>query len=237
MPELTSRDNQGDLLLEMQDICVHHADSPIIDDINLSLYRGEIVTLIGPNGAGKSTLVKVALDIIKADWGTVKLSAGCRIGYVPQSISLDATLPLTVSRFLNLTEVIKESELKRLAEEVGIQGILRRSMHLISGGELRRVLLCKALLRMPDLLILDEPTAGVDISGQGQFYQLVRHIRDRYRCDILLISHDLHIVMAATDHVYCLNHHLCCTGRPEQVQAHPEYLAIFGDQGAQTLGV
>ena len=225
------------VLLELSGITVSHGDSPAIENINMAIEQGEIVTVIGPNGAGKSTLIKTALGILPPDSGSVTIEPDCSIGYVPQSVTLDPALPLSVSRFLKLSAVTDVDEIRRVLGQVGAVAIENASMHGISGGEMRRVLLARALLKTPDLLILDEPTAGVDIGGQGEIYRLIRSIRDRYRCGILLVSHDLHIVMAETDRVFCLNRHLCCSGAPEDVREHPEYLALFGDQSAQGIGI
>ncbi len=227
----------ADKLLELVDVTVNSGNTPIIERINLTLHRGEIVTVIGPNGAGKSTLIKTALDIIKPDRGQVLRNPSARIGYVPQSVTLDPTLPLTVKRFLQLASKAGDPELIEMLNLVGANELLRVSMHRVSGGEMRRILLARALLKRPDILILDEPTAGVDINGQADLYQLIQTIRDQYHCGTLLVSHDLHIVMAATDRVLCLNRHLCCSGAPEQVMEHPEYLAIFGQKAAAELGI
>ncbi|MGI9318581.1 MAG: zinc ABC transporter ATP-binding protein ZnuC [bacterium] len=224
-------------LLQLKNISVYHDQKAVIENINLTLHRGEIVTVIGPNGAGKSTLIKTALGIIHPDQGKVERSGSLRVGYVPQSVSLDSTLPLTVSRFLRLSSRSNAGDLDQAMDQVGANGLLHNSMHTLSGGELRRILLVRALLKKPDILILDEPTAGVDISGQAALYHLIQQIRDQYQCGVLLVSHDLHIVMAATDRVFCLNRHLCCSGAPEQVQEHPEYLAIFGQQNAHEIGI
>jgi len=228
-------------LLSLTDITVSRGDTPVIENINMTLHRGEIVTVIGPNGAGKSTLIKTALGILRPNQGTVNRPKQVRIGYVPQSVTLDQALPLTVARFLKLALINgggpSAEVLAAVLQQVGATGLLDHSMHQISGGEMRRILLARALLKQPDLLILDEPTAGVDISGQSDIYRLIQDIRDQYRCGILLVSHDLHVVMAATDRVFCLNHHLCCSGEPEHVQAHPEYLALFGHQGADNIGI
>lgn len=224
-------------LLTLTDISVFRANSAIIENISLTLHRGEIVTVIGPNGAGKSTLIKTALGIISPDRGAITRSKKLRMGYVPQTISLDIGMPLTVQRFLLLSPQASIGRLPQTLELVGATGLLEHSMHTLSGGEMRRILLGRALLAEPDILILDEPTAGVDISGQAALYQLIQKIRQQYQCGILLVSHDLHIVMAATDRVFCLNRHLCCSGRPEQVRAHPQYIAIFGAQAAAEIGV
>lgn len=233
----TTRLEAAEVLLKLDQISVTHDQTPIIENISLTLHRGEIVTVIGPNGAGKSTLIKAALGIVKPGSGNVERSKSLIVGYVPQSVSLDSALPISVSRFLRLSSHAASEELKRALHQVGAEQLLDSSMHVLSGGELRRILLARALLKKPDILILDEPTAGVDISGQADLYHLIQQIRDQYRCGVLLVSHDLHIVMAATDRVFCLNRHLCCSGAPEQVREHPEYLAIFGHQTAEEIGI
>jgi len=224
-------------VLSLTDVTVRHGSEPTIEGISLSLYPGEIITVIGPNGAGKSTLIKTALGIIKPDSGKVGIADNTVIGYVPQSVSLDPSLPIAVDRFLKLSGIGERSVQNTVLEQVGAQHLINASMHRLSGGEMRRVLLARALLKRPDLLILDEPTSGVDINGQAALYTLIQAIRDQYQCAVLLVSHDLHIVMAATDQVLCLNRHMCCQGRPEQVRAHPEYLAIFGAREAASIGV
>jgi len=225
------------LLLQLSDVTVSHGDRSTLESVSMDLSRREIVTVIGPNGAGKSTLIKTALGIIQPDKGEVHRIAGIQIGYVPQSVSLDPTLPLTVERFLRLGAAVSDSTVKEMLTMVGVKNLQTASMHRISGGEMRRVLLARALLKKPDLLILDEPTAGVDIAGQNDIYTLIGSIRDQYQCGVLLVSHDLHIVMAATDRVLCLNRHLCCSGSPEHVREHPEYLAIFGSNPADRIGI
>jgi len=227
----------SETLLTLDRVCVTRSNIPVIENISLSLHRGEIITVIGPNGAGKSTLIKTALGIIKPDRGSVDLMPLSTVGYVPQTVSIDPTLPLKVERFLRLCPgTVKEDAIAAL-QMVGAEHIAQQSMHTVSGGEMRRVLLARALLKKPDLLILDEPTAGVDINGQAALYHLIQQIRTSLGCGVLLVSHDLHIVMAATDQVLCLNRHLCCSGAPEQVREHPEYLAIFGDKSAAEIGI
>jgi len=233
----TKRLEPAEVLLKLNQISVTHDQAIVVENIDLTLHRGEIVTVIGPNGAGKSTLIKAALGIVKPVSGNVERSESLTVGYVPQSVSLDSALPVSVSRFLRLSSRAGSDELKSALDQVGAAQLLDSSMHVLSGGELRRILLARALLKKPDILILDEPTAGVDISGQAALYHLIQQIRDQYHCGVLLVSHDLHIVMAATDRVFCLNRHLCCSGAPEQVREHPEYLAIFGHQTAEEIGI
>ena len=224
-------------LIEARGLCVRYDDRTILDSVDLYVSRGEIVTVIGLNGAGKSTLVRALLGLIKTQSGRVLRQAGLRIGYSPQHLHLDPTLPLSVARFLTLGSRSPRGRLEALLAEVGVAERLDSQMADISGGELHRVLLARALLRKPDLLVLDEPLAGVDVSGQSELYRLIAEIRDRYACGVLLVSHDLHVVMAATDRVICINHHVCCTGRPESVTQHPEFVALFGRHVAEVLAV
>ncbi|MFC1664537.1 ATP-binding cassette domain-containing protein [Pseudomonadota bacterium] len=219
-------------LLEINKVSKRFDDHQALSGVDLKIHRGEIVTLIGPNGSGKTTLVRIALGLLRPDGGRVKRLKNLKIGYVPQLIHIDATLPLRVSRFLTIGRRHRQMlvPLSRVTEEVGIAGLLDKQLNNLSGGELRRVLLGRALLQNPDFLVLDEPSAGVDVSGQSELYKLIRDIRDHHNCGILLVSHDLHFVMAATDRVVCLNHHICCDGQPEVVSRHPEYLSLFGPQ-------
>ena len=208
-----------------------------IEAIDLTLRRGEITSLIGPNGAGKSTLLRLILGIIEPSSGYVERTPGLRIGYVPQKLQIDPTLPITVSRFLALSSSKDIQGRKYVLQEVGAAHLADRALQELSGGELQRVLLARALLRDPDLLVLDEPGQGVDINGQAELFQMIDHVRRQHGCAVLLVSHDLHLVMAATDHVICLNHHICCRGRPETVSEHPEYQALFGKPVAAAVAV
>jgi zinc transport system ATP-binding protein len=183
--------------------------------------------VIGPNGAGKTTLLRVALGLQRPDAGHLHRRAGLRFGYVPQRLAIDETLPLTVRRFLALSPRVPRDLAAALAE-VGAAYTLDLPVQTLSGGELQRVLLARALLREPDLLVLDEPVQGVDIKGQAELFALIRRVRDKRGCAVLLVSHDLHLVMAATDRVVCLNHHVCCSGHPEAVSRDPAYRALFG---------
>ena len=216
------------LLIETKDISLKLDGKQILDKVDIRLHKGEIVTLIGPNGAGKSTLVRVILGLIKADSGEVKLTPKLRIGYMPQRLSIDPVLPLTVRRFLTLAQRCPESKLTETLTEVGAEDLLDSAIQTLSGGETQRVLLARAMLRNPDLLILDEPVQGVDITGQEELYRLIGTIRKRRGCGILMISHDLHMVMSATDQVLCLNRHVCCSGHPDKVRVDPSYVALFG---------
>ena len=224
-------------LIAAQALSVRFRERTVLDRVDLKVSRGEIVTLIGLNGAGKSTLVRALLGLIVPDAGRVRRQPGLRIGYSPQHLHLDATLPLTVARFLTLGARAPRQRLRELLADVGVADVLDNQIAESSGGEMHRVLLARALLPKPDLLVLDEPLAGVDVAGQSELYRLIAGIRDRYACGVLMVSHDLHMVMAATDRVVCINHHVCCTGRPESVTRHPEFVALFGRHVAEGLAV
>jgi zinc transport system ATP-binding protein len=219
-------------LVNANHIRVNFGSKTVLTDVQLSVHRKEIVTLIGPNGAGKSTLVRVVLGLIKPSSGDIQLEPNIRIGYMPQKMQIESFLPLSVKRFLALAGDIhqKQSKLYPLLQQLKIEHLLEHPIQAISGGELQRVLLARALLREPDLLVLDEPVQGIDIMGQEGLYRLIMHIRDVLGCGVLMVSHDLHFVMAGTDSVICLNKHVCCSGHPKAVSRHPEFLSLFGYQ-------
>lgn len=225
-------------LVELKQIQLVAEQRTILRDIDLVLSRGQIVTLIGPNGSGKSSLVKIVVGLLKASSGQRQLAANLRIGYMPQALKLDKSLPLTVRHFLQLSRT-KPSPIELLIalNDVGAEPLLEQSIHTLSGGEWQRVLLARALLQKPDLLVLDEPMQGVDLTGQEELYNLIAQLPKKYHCGVLMVSHDLHLVMAATDSVICLNGHICCHGHPESVSNHPEYLRLFGLQGSKGLAV
>ncbi|WP_185265773.1 zinc ABC transporter ATP-binding protein ZnuC [Halopseudomonas xiamenensis] len=222
----------SDTLLSLSQVGLRRHGNAILEDITLQVRRGEIVTLIGPNGAGKTSLVRIVLGLLKADSGEVQRQPRLRIGYMPQKLQVDATLPLTVLRFLLLAPGVKRAAALQALGEVGAEHLAQRPLQQVSGGELQRILLARALLRQPDLLVLDEPVQGVDVNGQIELYQLITRLRDRYGCGVLMVSHDLHLVMATTNTVVCLNRHVCCSGRPEQVSADPAFVALFGEQAS-----
>ena len=228
----------SDPLLEAQGVRLAFAGRQVLDGVDLTVSPGEIVTLIGPNGAGKSTLVRVLLGLVRADAGKVYRRPGLTIGYMPQRLTLDPVLPLTVRRFLQLAgRGLDDGRLQAALDEVGAGHVLANPIQQVSGGELQRVLLARALLREPQLLVLDEPVQGVDVTGQSELYALIADLRRRRHCGVLMVSHDLHLVMAATDSVVCLNTHVCCSGHPESVSRHPAYLKLFGPREAATLAV
>ncbi|MBD9372177.1 metal ABC transporter ATP-binding protein [Rhizobium sp. ARZ01] len=207
----------------------------LVRGVDFSISRGEIVTLIGPNGSGKSTTAKLAIGVTRPDEGHVSRLPNLRVGYVPQKLSIDWTMPLTVERFMTLTSPLRGGEIDAALEATGIRHLARAEVQHLSGGEFQRALLARAIARKPDLLVLDEPVQGVDFSGEIALYDLIKTIRNTTGCGILLISHDLHVVMAETDTVICLNGHVCCRGTPEVVRESPEYLRLFGARASQTL--
>ncbi|HJO10999.1 MAG TPA: zinc ABC transporter ATP-binding protein ZnuC, partial [Gammaproteobacteria bacterium] len=196
-----------------------------------------IVTLIGPNGAGKTTMIRIVLGLLQPDSGTIKRQASLSIGYMPQQLHIEPTLPLTVLRFLQLARKNDPGQIDSVLEKIKISHLLYHQIQDISGGEMQRVLLARALIRKPELLILDEPAQGVDLAGQAELYQLINQITNEQQCGVLMISHDLHLVMSATDEVICLNQHICCHGKPEQVSNDPAYLDLFGPGAAQNIAV
>lgn len=224
-------------LVELEHIAVTFGQRTVLKDISLSLAPGRIMTLLGPNGAGKSTLVRVVLGLVEPARGRLKRADGLRIGYVPQKLHLDVTLPLTVDRFMRLRPGVKKGDILPALQRVQAAHLLNAPMQKLSGGENQRVLLARALLNSPQLLVLDEPTQGVDVNGQLALYNLIDTLRHELGCGVLMVSHDLHLVMAKTDEVLCLNHHICCSGTPEAVSVHPEFISMFGPVGAEQLAV
>ena len=209
----------------------------VLDAVSLTVAPGEIVTLIGPNGAGKSSLARVLLGLVEPSKGRVTRQAGLSVGYVPQRFAVPETIPLTVRRLLTLTRKAREADMARVLEETGISHLAATPVTTLSGGEQQRALIARALLRDPDFLVLDEPVQGVDFIGEAQLYALISAIRKRRGCGILMVSHDLHVVMAESDRVVCLNGHVCCEGGPETVKGHPEFARLFGPEAARALAV
>jgi zinc transport system ATP-binding protein len=226
----------SDALIRLERVSVGFAGQAVLQDVHLAVQPGEIVTLIGPNGAGKTTLVRAVLGLLKPDSGSVWRKPRLRIGYMPQKLHVDATLPLSVLRFLRLVPGVDRGKALAALAEVGAEQVLDSPLQGISGGELQRVLLARALLRQPELLVLDEPVQGVDVAGQAELYRLITRLRDRHGCGVLMVSHDLHLVMSTTDQVVCLNRHVCCSGHPEQVSGDPAFVELFG-QDAKSLAI
>jgi zinc transport system ATP-binding protein len=224
-------------LIELSGVSFRRGGRPILDHVDVTVAPGEIVTLVGQNGAGKSTLVKIALGLLSPDGGTVARKAGLRVGYQPQKLSMDAALPLSVRRFLSLTATCPAVDMVDVLQRVGMAHMAEASVHTLSGGELQRVMLARALLRKPELLVLDEPAQNVDISGAVDIYKVIAAQRDATGCGVLLISHDLNVVMAQTTRVYCINGHVCCSGLPADVSRHPEFVRLFGAAAAGMLTI
>ncbi|NRG17476.1 metal ABC transporter ATP-binding protein [Rhizobiales bacterium] len=234
---LDASQNTPGRLIDMKNVGVRRGGRWLVRGIDLCVNAGEIVTLIGPNGSGKSTTARTALGVVKPDEGGVTRKPQLKVGYVPQKLAIDWTLPLSVKRLMTLTENHPAREIEEALEAVGIAHMERAEVQHLSGGEFQRALLARAIIRKPDLLVLDEPVQGVDFTGQVALYRLIKEIRDRTGCGILLISHDLHVVMADTDTVVCLNGHICCRGTPQSVASSAEYLKLFGTRAAETLAL
>lgn len=224
-------------LLAASHICVRFGGDEVLHDVTLSLAPGEIVTILGPNGSGKSTLLRALLGIVPVAEGRVTRAPGLRLGYVPQRLMIDRTMPMTVRRFLSLPTRVSDQAAAEALTRTGMAGHEADQMTQLSGGQLQRVVLARALLGKPQVLMLDEPTQGLDQPGEAAFYRLIEEVRRDTGAAILMVSHDLHVVMAASDRVICLNGHLCCEGTPRVVSTAPEYRALFGlgTQGALAL--
>jgi len=215
-------------LIQLRAVSLRAGNRDILQHVSLTLHAGEILSIVGPNGAGKTTLLKVMLGLLSPTQGAVVREPALCIGYMPQRLHIDPLFPLTVKRFLQLGQTARA--FSHILAEVGVsEAVLDSPLAAVSGGELQRILLARALLREPDLLVLDEPAQGVDLMGQGELYSLISQIRVKHDCAIVLVSHDLNVVMAQTDTVVCLNQHICCSGRPEAVTRDPAFTALFGD--------
>jgi zinc transport system ATP-binding protein len=226
---------KGEPLLRLEGVGVERNGRWLIRDIDLRICRGEILTLIGPNGSGKTTIARVALGLVEPSAGSVWRRPNLRIGYVPQKLSIDKNLPVTTAHLLNMTARLSLENINRALRRTGALHCLDRQLSSLSGGETQRILLARAMLMSPDLLVLDEPAQGVDFAGETELYHLIEELRDELGCAILLISHDLHIVMAASDNVICLNNHVCCSGPPSKVAADPQYARLFGEKASSVL--
>lgn len=224
-------------LIEGRQLALTRGRLLTLDRIDIAVRAGEIVTIIGPNGAGKTTLLKVLLGLIAPDGGEVIRRSGLKVGYLPQRLQLDPVLPMSVERLMTLTARRPRAAVIAALAETGVADLVDAAVHSLSGGELQRVLLARALAATPDLLVLDEPVQGVDFTGEAALYELISSLRRNRGCGVLMVSHDLHLVMAATDRVVCLNHHVCCAGSGEAVSRHPEYARLFGPRAAHALAI
>lgn len=236
MPQMPTA-GLGMSLVTLNNLTIHHGGNPVLTGVNFNIQAGEIVTVVGPNGSGKSTLLRAIIGALRPSAGQVVRASGLRVGYVPQKLHIDPTLPLTVRRFLSLPLRVTNAAATQALEQAGAGRLANQQMAGLSGGQFQRVLLARALLCDPQLLILDEATQGLDQPGSAAFYQQIETVRQHLGCAVLMVSHELHVVMAASDRVICLNGHVCCEGEPEQVASAPEYRALFGSgtQGALAL--
>ncbi len=224
-------------LISAEGLTLRYGRHTIVENVDLAVRPGEIVTVIGPNGAGKTTLLKLLLGLLAPSSGSVRRREGLRVGYLPQRLQLDPVLPITVARLMTLTVKRPRAEVEAALAETGVARLIDAPVQSLSSGELQRVLLARTLLLDPDLLVLDEPVQGVDFTGEADLYELIGALRHARGCGVIMVSHDLHVVMAATDRVLCLNRHVCCAGTAEAVGQDPEYARLFGRRAAQALAV
>ena len=225
---------QNKLLVKLENAGVYRSSKWLVRGISFEINQGQIVTLIGPNGSGKTTTAKMILNIMSADEGLVEGNANS-MAYVPQKINIDWTMPLRVIDFMKITSSLNNTQITESLVMTGVDKLLYNQIHSLSGGEFQRVLIARAIAKKPDLLVLDEPVQGVDFNGEIALYNLIKEISVNLNCGILLISHDMHFVMSTTDHVICLNGHICCSGSPSNVVKNPEYIKLFGEHNSETL--
>ena len=226
--------NQKKLLVKLENAGVQRMSKWLVKEISFEISQGQIVTLIGPNGSGKTTTAKMILNIMNADEGQITRNTN-KMAYVPQKINIDWTMPLRVIDFMKITNNLNNNQVIESLTTTGVDKLLYNQIHNLSGGEFQRVLIARAIAKKPDLLVLDEPVQGVDYNGEIALYNLIKKISVNLNCGILLISHDMHFVMSTTDHVVCLNGHICCSGTPSSVVKNPEYIKLFGEHNSETL--
>lgn len=226
--------SKNNLLVNLENAGVYKSPKWLIRGVSLEVRRGQIVTLIGPNGSGKTTTAKMVLSILEPDEGSMKRYTD-KIAYVPQKINIDWTMPLRVVDFMRLTNNLNDNEVSESLNQTGVEKLFKEQIHGLSGGEFQRVLLARAIAKKPELLVLDEPVQGVDFNGEIDLYNIIKNISANLNCGILLVSHDLHFVMSATDHVVCLNGHICCSGKPSAVIKDKAYIELFGEHRSKTL--
>ena len=225
---------ENNALVKLENAGVYKSSKWLVRGISFEVNKGQIVTLIGPNGSGKTTAAKMILNILNADEGLITSNTN-KMAYVPQKINIDWTMPLRVIDFMKITSSINNGQITEALTLTGVEKLLYNEVHNLSGGEFQRVLIARAVAKKPELLVLDEPVQGVDFNGEIALYNLIKKISDKLNCGILLISHDMHFVMSATDHVICLNGHICCSGTPSTVIKNPAYIKLFGEHNAETL--
>lgn len=215
-------------LVEVENLSIRYGANTVLSNVSLRIDAGEIVTIVGPNGSGKTSLLRAIIGAVKPFTGRVTHGAGIRLGYVPQKLHIDPTLPMSVARFLALPSGVAAGDIVTALKQAGVPELAKAQMSRLSGGQFQRVLLARALIGKPQLLILDEATQGLDQPGSAAFYRQIETVRRETGCAVLMISHELHVVMSASDRVICLNGHVCCEGAPEVVASAPEYRALFG---------
>lgn len=228
---------QTNLLLKADSVGLSRGGTALLSNISMEVNSGEIVCIVGPNGAGKTTLIRLLMGLEPISNGTITRNPDLKIGYVPQKVPIDPTLPLPVNRLMTLTVRKSPKQIRTALQETGVEHLYNAPVCNLSGGEFQRVLLARALIRAPNLLVLDEPVQGVDFTGEAALYELIGRIRSEHGCGVLMISHDLHVVMAATDRVICLNRHICCAGSPESVSQHPGFAELFGGVASDAYAV
>ena len=226
--------SKNNLLVSLENAGIYKSPKWLIRGVSLEVKSGQIVTLIGPNGSGKTTTAKMVLNILEPDEGSLKRYTN-KIAYVPQKINIDWTMPLRVVDFMRLTNNLSNNEIIESLNQTGVEKLFKEQIHGLSGGEFQRVLLARAIAKKPELLVLDEPVQGVDFNGEIDLYNIIKNISANLNCGILLVSHDLHFVMTATDHVVCLNGHICCSGKPSAVIKDKAYIELFGEHRSKTL--
>ncbi|MFK7854947.1 MAG: metal ABC transporter ATP-binding protein [Granulosicoccus sp.] len=229
--------NKESSLVSARDLSIWVGSQEILKQVDLEIERGEIVTIVGPNGSGKTTLLRAIIGALAPTSGEIVRASNLMIGYVPQRLHIDATLPMTVARFMSMPRAPSKSACQTALNEAGVPDLSSRQMSELSGGQMQRVMLARALIGKPDLLILDEATQGLDQPGSAAFYKQIESVRQTLGCAILMVSHELHVVMSASDRVICLNGHVCCHGTPEVVASAPEYRALFGTGTLGTLAL
>ena len=226
--------DKNNSLVKLENAGVYRSSKWLVRGISFEINKGQIVTLIGPNGSGKTTTAKMILNILDTDEG-IATSNTSKMAYVPQKINIDWTMPLRVIDFMKITNNLNNTQITDSLTMTGVDKLLYNQIHSLSGGEFQRVLIARAIAKKPDLLVLDEPVQGVDFNGEIALYNLIKKISTTLNCGILLISHDMHFVMSTTDHVICLNGHICCSGNPSSVVKNPEYIKLFGEHNSETL--
>ena len=226
--------DKNNSLVKLENAGVYRSSKWLVRGISFEINKGQIVTLIGPNGSGKTTTAKMILNILDTDEG-MATSNTSKMAYVPQKINIDWTMPLRVIDFIKITNNLNNTQITDSLTMTGVDKLLYNQIHSLSGGEFQRVLIARAIAKKPDLLVLDEPVQGVDFNGEIALYNLIKKISSNLNCGILLISHDMHFVMSTTDHVICLNGHICCSGNPSSVVKNPEYIKLFGEHNSETL--